>query len=107
MDEENLTQVRRGEITTLSIPVGLKKRIDEIKSEKTTYAELLADFFRPEVINRLEELRAEGETYGDVILLLTAPSDRDPEETEALIQSALGRSTVVDERTTEVRFDDG
>lgn len=107
MSRDELSKLKRNEVTTLSIPKALKERIDEVKPRDQTYAEFLADLVQPEVTDSLEELRRESETFGDVIQLLTAPADHDLDERKALIESALDRSDVVDQSTTEVHFDNG
>lgn len=85
--EKKFEKLKRGEVTTISVPKSLKKHIDDIKG-KNTYTEFLADLVREDIINKLEELRAPKETYGDVILELASGVTRSEDELEILLKSA-------------------
>lgn len=86
-------KLKRGNVTTISVPTQLKERIDNLREDKS-YHEFLADLVRGDIIEKLEECRAPGETYGDVILAVASGGRRDQEELELLLKSALSNAEV-------------
>jgi hypothetical protein len=83
-------KLRRGDVTTISIPKALKRRLDELKGEGT-YTELLEDLLKiysPEVVEELDLRRGPDEGYGDVILNLLKAGRRDPGELEGFLKQA-------------------
>lgn len=100
-------KLKRGDVTTISIPKDLKDQIEELKRDQTTYAEFLADVFRPVIIEALEKFRLEGDSYGDVIERLATSPTRDSDELDQLLAASTRGATFKNENTTVVTFDDG
>jgi predicted CopG family antitoxin len=80
-------KLKNGDITTISIPKELKKKLDEVKGEETYYEllERLLGVFSLEVIEELDLLRRPGEGYGDVILRVLRAGRRDADELEGFL----------------------
>lgn len=89
-------KLRRGDVTTISVPKALKRRLDELRGDRThtEFLEGLLQVFSPEVVQELDLLRRPGEGYGDVILSILKVGRRDPSELEGfLYQARLFRKT--------------
>ena len=83
-------KLKRGEVTTVSVPRALKRRLDGLRGDRTytEFLEELLQVFSPEVIEELELLRRPGEGYGDVILGVLRAGRRDPGELEGFLRQA-------------------
>ena len=83
-------KLKRGDVTTISIPRALKRRLDRLRGDRThtEFLESLLQIFSPEVIEELELLRRSGEGYGDVILGVLRARRRDPGEVEGFLRQA-------------------
>ena len=83
-------KLKRGDVTTISIPKGMKRRLDELRGDRThtEFLEHLLQVFSPEVIEELELLRRPGEGYGDIMLGVLRAGRRDPSELEGFLRQA-------------------
>ena len=81
-------KLKSGNVTTISIPKELKRKLDRLKGEGTHYELLgrLLGVFSPEVIEELDLLRRPGEGYGDVILRVLRAGRRDADELEGFLR---------------------
>lgn len=95
-------KLKRGNVTTISVSRQLKERIDVLRGDKS-YHEFLADLVREDVIEKLEECRAPGETYGDVILAVTSGGGRNPKELKLLLKAARAGAKVRPDGSIEVK----
>ena len=82
--------MKSGNVTTISIPKELKRKLDELKGDRTytEFLEGLLQVFSPEVVDELDLLRRPGEGYGDVVLGILRAKRRDPSELEGFLQMA-------------------
>lgn len=99
------TVLKRGDVTTVSIPTSLKARLEEIKGVNQSFADLLADIFRDDVIDQLESFRGPDDSLGDVIKRLTNPETRSSEELEYFLQSARQNTEQVTNEKITVELD--
>ncbi len=83
-------KLKSGNVTTISIPKELKRKLDELKGDRThtEFLEGLLQIFSPEVIEELDLLRRPGEGYGNVILGILGAKRRDPGELEGFLHMA-------------------
>jgi hypothetical protein len=83
-------KLKRGDVTTVSVPRALKRRLDEFRGDRThtEFLEGLLQIFSPEVVRELELLKRPGEGYGDVILRVLRAGRRDPGELEGFLHRA-------------------
>lgn len=83
-------KLKRGDVTTVSVPKALKRRLDELKGDRThtEFLEGLLQVFSPEVIKELDLLRRPGEGYGDVILGMLRVGRRDLGELQGFLHQA-------------------
>lgn len=89
-------KLKSGNVTTISVPKELKRKLDGLKGDRTytEFLEGLLQVLSPEVIEELDLLRRPGEGYGDVILGILRAKRRDPGELEGfLYQARLFRKT--------------
>jgi len=95
--------LKRGEITSISVPRDLKKRFDDVTGENQTPAEWLSDLLRDDVIDGLEKYRRPGDSLGDVIIRLTNPDGRSPDEFEVFLEEARSARNQIDGNTISVQ----
>lgn len=92
---DELTKLRRGEYTTITVPKPLKERISELKEDEESFAEFLYDLIREDVISEVDKLRRPGKSRGDVIREACCGNPRSPEELDALREVAVSRGAEV------------
>ena len=80
-------KLKTGDVTTISIPKELKKKLDELKGDGTYYELLdgLLKILSPEVREELDLLRRPGEDYGDVILRVLRSGRRNADELDGFL----------------------
>lgn len=94
--------LKRGDITSISIPRELKERLDDVTGDEQTPAEWLSDLLREDVIDGLERFRRPGDSLGDVIVRLTEPDGRSPGEFDVFLEEARASREQIDGNSISV-----
>lgn len=80
--------LKRGDITSISLPGDLKERLDDVIGDNQTPSEFLSDILRGDVIKGLERFRRPDDSLGDIIVRLTQPDGRSPDEFDVFLEEA-------------------
>ena len=83
-------KLKRGDVTTVSVPRALKRKLDRLRGDRThtEFLEELLQIFSPEVLQELDLLRRPGEGYGDVVLGMLKVGRRAPGELQGFLHQA-------------------